>query len=69
MPDIQERRLAHDTLFDPAPSTRRRSGINGWSIWIAAMVIVLLVIGAILFEPQVVQSVPALAKVYRAVGL
>ncbi len=69
MPDPEERRLALDTIFASHGTTARRRGMGGWGFWLTAMIIIVLVIAAILFEPQLVHAVPALAKIYAAFGL
>lgn len=68
-PDPEERRLALDTIFASHGTTGHRRGMGGWGLWLTAMVIIVVVIAAILFEPQLVHAVPALAKIYAAFGL
>ncbi|HTI01863.1 MAG TPA: zinc-ribbon domain-containing protein [Acidisoma sp.] len=72
MGDPEERRLSHELSFgetERAPVADRPSW-SGWrGAWLVAMLIIVLVIAAILFEPQVVGAVPALGRLYAAVGL
>jgi hypothetical protein len=70
MPDAEERRLSHELSFGeterhPAPVTHsRRRGL-----WPVILIVIVLVIGAILFKPQLIDAVPALGGIYASVGL
>jgi len=72
MPDAEERRLSHELSFGeterhPAPITR--SGGGGRGLWPVILIVIVLVIGAILFKPQLIDAVPALGSIYASVGL
>jgi len=72
MSDPEERRLSHELNFGEAdhrpggtrPVRRRRGGL-----WLLAMLVIVLIIAAVLFEPQILSAVPALGALYRTIGL
>jgi hypothetical protein len=71
LPDPEERRLSHELSFGdterqlsagPRPRSFRR-------IWVAILTIIIVIIAAILFQPQLVSAFPALDRLYALVGL
>lgn len=70
-PDAEERRLSHElsfgeTEFRPTTGKPRRR----WrGLTLAILILAVLVIAAILFEPQLISAFPVLDGVYAAVGL
>lgn len=72
MGDPEERRLSHELSFGeteraPVTAGQSRSGLRG--LWLVLLLLIVLAIAAILFEPQILGAVPALSRVYRALGL
>jgi len=73
MGDPEERRLSHELHFgeterpSPRPSVSRRSG--GRRLRLIALLIIVLIVAAILFKPQIVGALPALGALYAAFGL
>ncbi|WP_264478778.1 hypothetical protein [Acidisoma silvae] len=70
-PDAEERRLSHELSFGEtdyrAPGGRKPH--RGRLIWFILLIVIVLIIAAILFEPQLIAAVPALGSLYAAVGL
>jgi len=72
MGDPEERRLSHELSFgetERAPVAHRASRGLWRGLGLVVMLIVVLGIAAVLFEPQILSAVPALGHLYAAVGL
>ena len=71
MPDSEERRLSHELSFGESDYSmpKPRGGRSLRRLLILVTVISVAIVATILFQPQIVGAVPALASLYAALGL
>lgn len=72
VPDAEERRLSHELSFGETerPTVVRKSrGHSLRGVWLVILVILVVIIAAVLFKPQLVGAMPGLAGLYASVGL
>ena len=70
LPDGEERRLSHELSFgdmEHQPAQRKPHSFR--PIWFVILVVLVLIIAAILFKPQLVGAFPGLDALYAIIGL